>query len=91
MLLLLFEGWEKRPRNRELDLLDIDRIKWAIPPRRKFHAWGVGLLILDKAYSDDILLFILKEKTNPLETACVSGPPAGAGDTPWETFRFVPI
>lgn len=91
MLLLLFERRKQRPCNRELDLLDKDCIKWSVPPCRKFHAWRVGLLILDKANTDDILLFVLEEKANPLEAARVSGPPARAGDTPWETFRFVPI
>jgi hypothetical protein len=91
MFLLLFERWKKRPRNCELDLLDKDSIEWTIPPCRELHAWRIGLLILDKADADDILLFILEEKANPLEAARVSGPPARAGYTPWETFRFVPI
>ncbi len=77
--------------NPYLDLLDEYSIEWSIPPCREFHTWRVGFLILDKANSDDVLLFILEEKANPLETTCVSGPAARAGHTPREAFRFVPI
>jgi hypothetical protein len=91
MLLFLFQRRKKCTRNRELDLLDKDSIEWSIPPCREFHAGGVGLLILNKANSNDVLLFILEEKANPLKTARVSGPAARAGHAPWEAFCFVPI
>ena len=77
--------------NPYLDLLDKDNIEWAIPPSREFHAWRVGFLILDKANSDDVLLFVLEEKANPLKATRIPGPATRAGHAPWEAFRFVSI
>ena len=62
-----------------------------VPACREFHAWRVGLLILDKANSDDVLLFIDEEKANTSEATRVSGPAARTRHAPREAFRFVPI
>ena len=69
-----------------LDLPDKHRIEGPIPPRWELHARRVGLLVLNEADSDNILLFVLKEETNSLEATRVTGPAARARDTPRETF-----
>jgi hypothetical protein len=74
-----------------LDLLDIYGIEGPIPPRWELHARRIGLLVLDEADPDNILLFVLEEETDTLESTRVSGPATRARHTPRESFRLISV
>lgn len=80
-----------KPGNSYLDLPDKHRVEWPIPPCRELHGWRVSLLVLDEADPNNILLFVLKEETNSLESTGVTGPAARTRYTPRETFCLVPV
>lgn len=63
-----------KPGNPYLDLPNKHRVERPIPPRRELHGWRVSLLVLNKADPDNILLFVLEEETNSLESTRVTGP-----------------
>lgn len=67
-----------KPGNTYLDLLYKHRVEWPIPPCRELHGWRVSLLVLNEADPDNILLLVLKEETNSLESTRVTGPAARA-------------
>jgi hypothetical protein len=60
--------------------------QWDIPLNREVHAWGIGPLIFNKADTHDVTLVVLEKEPDALESACVTGPPACARDTPRELF-----
>jgi hypothetical protein len=74
-----------------LQFFDVHRVERSIPPCWELHGRCISLLVLNEANPNDVLLFILKEKTNALETTRVSRPTPRAGHAPRETFCLIPI
>lgn len=74
-----------------LDLLNIYSIEGPIPPCWELHARRIGLLILYETDPNNILLFVLEEETDTLESTRVSGPSTRAGHTPRESFRLISV